>query len=161
MYFIDFCYNNDKDIVGHFDYPVYEVHHDIDIEKSFAIRNWEDYCCKYRLLYKQYLVDDYIAFATQNKDLYEMLLYDYSTNIIFVYCLSKCLEYDEDLKFVLDDNIELFSDAIDFMKDRFNVDESFLIYIFNNKELFDEIANEAHETTSVNIDIDFNLNEIF
>ena len=74
MYFIDFCYNNDKDIVGHFDYPVYEVHHDIDIEKSFAIRNWEDYCCKYRLLYKQYLVDDYIAFPTQNKDLYEMLL---------------------------------------------------------------------------------------
>ena len=39
--------------INHYDYPVYEVHHDIDDGLSYALSNWVDYLCRYRLLYKQ------------------------------------------------------------------------------------------------------------
>ena len=173
MYFIDyFDFDVNSESVGHFDYPVYEVHHDIDIEESLAIRHWDDYCCKYRLLYKQYLVEDIFKICDNyeedeygyvdynEEDLFGRLYFDYATNFIFSYYLSCCLEYDDDLDFIIDNNLDYFIDAYNFGKNVFENDYEFFNNLFENSpEIIDEIKESAQETTGIYSEINYNFLE--
>jgi len=126
IYYIDGL----EESIDHYCYPVYEVHHDIDDGLSFALDNWADYCCKYHLLYKQLLVDDYISI----NHMYYPLLLDYMNNFIFCYFLLQGLEKDDDIDFNKDDYIKYYSDAILYFEKTFNLDRDFLIQHFYGDE---------------------------
>lgn len=171
MYYIDyFDTDNKSEKVGHYDYPVYEVHHDIDDVKSFAIRNWADYCCKYRLLYKQYLIEDILkicdnyevdeyGYVDYDRDeLWGALFFDYATNLIFAYYLSCQLEYDDDIDFKIDDNLKYFIDAYNFGKEVFEHDYNYYQMLFDETpEIFDEIEDSSCETTGIYDEINYDF----
>ena len=50
-------YDNISQLIKWYDYPVYEVHHDFDVELSFSFHHWNDYLCKYHLQQAIYRVD--------------------------------------------------------------------------------------------------------
>lgn len=120
-------------IVEHYDYPVYEVHHDIDEGFSYAFSNWVDYLCKYRLLYKQKLVDDFFDIADK-----EELKNEYINNIIFCYFLAEGMMIDNDIDFSFDDNKKYFKQALDYYTRKFNDIYYSIIFYFEKHELLVE-----------------------
>ena len=140
MYYISYCDKTDKDNLGRFDYPVYEVHHDIDDGLSFALDNWSDYCCKYHLLYKQYLTDYFIEYDDMKDILYE----DYINNFIFCFFLCEGLVLDDDVEFEMEDGEVCFREAIEYFERVFKQPRQKLIYYYyNNQETIDSLLESA------------------
>ena len=92
--------------VNHFDYPVYQVYHDIDFGQSHAIRNWADYCIKSHLLYKEYVAEKFKDTAVR-----DLIIKEYCNNFIFAYFMFQALLLDKDL-----DNVEVRNQLIYFKR---------------------------------------------
>lgn len=147
--FIQYCDLFKHDII-YFDYPVYEVHHDYVFGLSFALRNWADYCCKYHLLFKEYLVCDFI----KNKKIYNVLLNEYMDNFIFCYFLSQGLMMDDDVDFNLQLYKKYFKRALDFFKNTFNKTDEYLTnYFYRNKDN----ASALMQGAFLSIGFEFNI----
>lgn len=134
--------------VKHYDYPVYEVHHDIDDGLSYALNNWVDYLCKYRLLYKQKLVDD--LYDVVDKD---ELKTEYINNFIFCYFLAEGLMLDKDVSFSFDENKKYFNQAIKYYETKFNdIYYSIIFYFEKHEELVEDIWQSAIESIGFEFD---------
>lgn len=123
------------------DYPVYEVHHDIDKRISFAMSNWVDYLCRYRLLYKQFITDKTILMN------YDFSINEYMDNLIFCYWLCQGLgeEYD------YGSNAKYWQNAIQYFKDTFKQDVDHIIdHYKNNKKHVKNIKRNAIESVGGN-----------
>ena len=141
--------------ITHFNYPVYEVHHDNEFGLSFALSNWADYCCKYHLLYKEYLTSDFI----ENKNMEHMLLEEYMDSFIFCYFLSQGLMSDEDVNFKLEEHKKYFKRALDYFVKTFQKSEQYLIDYFKDDESnTNAILQSAY--TSIGFVFDININFI-
>lgn len=120
---------------GYYDYPVYEVHHDIEDGKSFALSNWADYLVRYHLQSQMYLVKDFIKYDGNE----EWLKTDYMNNLIFAYYLLQGLESDPDEK---RENIKrqykYFNLAIKYFTFMFKCKKEDIIkYYYKNTDLHD------------------------
>lgn len=145
--YIEYCDTLENPIM-HFDYPVYEVHHDNEDGLSFAMRNWVDYCCKYHLLYKEYLTKFFIKY----ENLYDLLFEEYCDNFIFVYFMCQGLMIDSDVKFSMEVNKKYFKRAINFIKITFGKEEKDLIsYYKTNRDNTSSLLESARISTGVNI----------
>ena len=156
MLFMDYVdNNNNEERIGHYDYPVYEVHHDIYDWSSFALENWDEYCCKYHLLYKQYVIDYCIA----NEINLDLVQDDYVNNFIFCFYLVNALVDDQDFYLNIEDFNEYFSSAIVYFENVFNIDKVYFIDYFNiYKEEIEKIIGAEAESTvgyKINIKISF------
>lgn len=129
--------------VEHFDYPVYEVHHDIGDGLSYALSHWVDYLCKYRLLYKQKYVQEFKGIADK-----EELRNEYLNNLIFCFFLAEGLILDQDIEFKLEDNRQYFKQAIYFFEREFGENYlSIIDYFEKQPELMHDLWRSS--TTSV------------
>lgn len=145
--YITYCdiFSNDFSI-EHYDYPVYEVHHDIEDGFSFAMRNWCDYLCRYRLLYKEYLTEDFIQYPHMKN----ILLKEFCDNIIFCFFLCQGLILDDDFEFNIEDNIQYFKRAITYFINSFNEEIDYLISYYNdNIENTNNILLSAKSSTGI------------
>lgn len=151
--FIKYCDIFKHNIV-YFDYPVYEVHHDTNCGLSFALRNWADYCCKYHLLYKEYLTCDFI----KNKKINDLLLYEYMDNFIFCYFLSQGLLIDKDVDFDLLLYKKYFKRALDYFKTTFNKTDEYLInYFYSNRDNANTLLSGAFSSIGFEFNISVNF----
>lgn len=89
--FIKYVDKGEEDKIAYYDYPVYEVHHDLEDGASLAISNWTDYAIKYHLRCQMYLVTDMLKRYEDNTELYNALKEDYISNFIFVYFIYQTL----------------------------------------------------------------------
>ena len=134
--------------IEHYDYPVYEVHHDIGDGFSYALSNWVDYLCKYRLLYKQRLVDDLYDVVDNHE-----LKTEYINNIIFCYFLAEGLMLDKDVSFSFDENKKHFNQAIKYYETKFNdIYYSIIFYFEKHEELVESIWQSAIESIGFEFD---------
>ncbi len=109
----------------YFSYPMYEVHHDVDIEKSFAHSNWIDYVCKYHLLYHQYMVEFF------NKGIQRQLYGSYMEGFIFAYMmLQEIMNSNPNMDFT--DIFNDFKQALDFYTKTFNMSSKDLVNFYNS-----------------------------
>lgn len=162
MNYIEFCTERDKDIIGHFDYPVYEVHHDSDIEDSYAIRNWKEYCIDCRLLYKEYLVSDYIEIASENenKKFLNSLAIDYIRNYIFCFYLAVGLQFDNDINYEFnnENDRELFRNALLFYVEVFDKKPSdFTDYYNENNNIVNDIIDISYSVLGFEYTINYSF----
>ena len=107
---------------------MYEVHHDSDIEKSFAHSNWIDYVCKYHLLSYQYMIEFF------NKGIQRQLYGSYIEGFIFSYMmLQEIMNSNPNMDFT-----EIFNDfkqALNFYTKTFNMSSKDLInFYYNNPQ---------------------------
>lgn len=84
----------------HYNYPTYEVHHDMDDGLSYATRNWKDYLIKCRLE-KARMVCDCL-----HKDLKDSLAADFA----FSFTLLNGLMQDADFELTSADYADIFAD---------------------------------------------------
>lgn len=162
MYYMEYCDDTNINQIGRFDYPVYEVYHDIDDGYSYALRNWEDYCIKYRLLYKQCLINDFIEIDSEQNDeeLFISLFVDYIQNFIFCFYLAIGLQYDEDVQYDIyaDKNRKLFKYALEFYQEIIGGDlNDFIDYYNNNKIIVDDIINTTYITLGFEYEINYSF----
>ncbi len=134
--------------IEHYDYPVYEVHHDIQEGLSYALSNWVDYLCKYRLLYKQKLVDDFFDIADTDE-----LRTEYINNIIFCYFLAEGMMLDKDINFYFDENKKYFNQAINYYMNKFDdIYYSIIFYFEKQENLVESIRQSAIESIGFEFD---------
>ena len=132
--------------IEHFEYPVYEVHHDIDEYTSYAIANWVDYCCKYRLLYKQILTDDFWDLEDRDK-----LKTEYIENFIFCFFLAEGIMADPAIEFSLIENGKYFKKAIRYFESKFNDSyETIIEYFEKQKDSVESIRESAVDSIGSN-----------
>ena len=124
---IEYCDDrNTNTLIGRFDYPVYEVHHDKDDKRSFALGNFVDYVCKYHLLYKEFVVDYY----KHNSKMLIHLVDNYVENFVFCFFAVQCLLISDDIEFDYYDNLKYFVRALDYFEDTFRLDRDYIISYF-------------------------------
>ena len=158
MLFIDYVdLNNVKERIGYYDYPVYEVHHDIYDYSSFALENWDEYCCKYHLLYKQFVIN----YCIENNIDLDIVCDDYVNNFIFCYYLANALVDDVDFDLSIEDFNEYFHNALIFFEEKFNINRSYILkyYENNNEEITRIILNEAETSVGYTINLKINFDE--
>lgn len=137
--------DNLQHYVKHFDYPVYQVYHDIDFGRSYAIRNWADYCIKSHLLYKEYVAERF-----KNTVLRDQIINEYCNNFIFVYFLFQALLLDNDL-----DNMEVrnemiyFKRAISYFENNLNSRDYLISYFENNNSEVKALWSSAIDCTGI------------
>ena len=124
--FIEYKGNEDISYIEYFEYPVYEVHHDSDIQMSFAHSKWIDYACKYHLLYHQYVVEFF------DKGIQRELYRYYIRGFIFCYMMLQDLVNNHSDRIDLEDIYQDFRNALKFYKRTFNLDTKFLINFYKN-----------------------------
>lgn len=157
QYFNDVVYNhiaycdhrNINVLIGRFDYPVYEAHHDPDDKQSFAHRNFVDYVCKYHLLYKEYVVERY-------KDNHEVLIHlidDYVENFIFCFFAIQGLFINRDIKFDYQDNLRYFARSLNYFENTFLLDRNYMISYFDDHS---DIISILHRGAIESVGCDFN-----
>lgn len=129
--YIEYCDPRSYDeLVKRYDYPVYEVHHDIEDGLSFALSNWVDYICKYHLLYKEYVMD----FFKDNKELRRYFVEEYMDSFIFCYLMMQGLMLDDDVYFDYEYNKRYFIRAIKYFEDYFNLHRYCIVSYYNSSE---------------------------
>lgn len=133
--------------IDHFDYPVYEVHHDIEDGLSYALSNWVDYLCKYRLLYKQKIVDEFYGVYDTNT-----LQVEYIDNLIFCFYLAEGMLFDEEINFKFSENKKYFTDAINFYTDKFKEGYKSIIDYYNT---YNDWAKELKQSASETVGYEF------
>jgi glycosyltransferase involved in cell wall biosynthesis len=136
--YLIYCEKNGEDMIQYYDYPVYEVHHDLSKELSFAHRNWGEYLCKYHLLYKNYVIEFF-----KDKDIIESLEEDFLNNFIFAYFLYQALLQDTDISFQKSE-AKYFNTSLDFYKQTYCKSERDIInYFYRNNSLVKSIYESA------------------
>lgn len=139
-------YENEN-IIGRYEYPVYEVHHDTDEEISFAIKNWGDYLCKYHLLGKMYFTD----FFKHDKNILNELKNDLLDNFIFCFYLAQGLIDDPEVDFRIN-ALKYFNQVLQYIKNIFNITEEDIIEYFNsNSNHINNLYEWACESTGIKI----------
>lgn len=98
--------------IEHYDYPVYEVHHDIEDGKSYAMSNWVEYLIKYHLLCQIYLTQDLMVY--DNEELNQRLKEDYLNAVLFGYMLLQALIVDQTEELDVDAQKRYFRKAVQF-----------------------------------------------
>lgn len=152
--YITYCDPLNLPNIKAFEYPVYEVHHDIDEGLSFALSNWVDYLCKYHLEAEKELI---IFFKDKVKDI-SVMKNDYIINFIFCFYLIQGLIQDEEIDFSLKDNLIYFKEYIKYYNLLFQSDYiDFLNYYMFHKDAVKDLKKSAEESTGINIseDLDF------
>lgn len=132
----------------YYDYPVYEVHHDIDEEKSFAISHWVDYLIKYHLLAQIYLTEDLIKYSSLNNVLRD----EYIDNFIFCYFLLQGLMADETEMIDIGEQKKYFKEALLFFTKKFFEYKKYIIDYYKNNE---EYVNTLWEGASKSVGFEF------
>lgn len=134
--------------IAYYEYPVYEVHHDVYDGLSYALKNWQDYLIKYHLLSKQYVCD----FFSDKDTMQEMLKKEYIDNYIFCFFLYQCLIFDRDINVDNGAVFQQFSDALQYYCEQFNGTKSDFIEFYNNNP--DEIQ-DMKEGASLSTGIEY------
>lgn len=120
------------DCVLYYDYPVYEVHHDILDRKSYALSNWTDYCIKYHLLYAELAVRRFMFDNRRDMDYLEDF---YINQMIFIFLMAECLIQDPDINFDISEYKREFSRAFDFYEGFFGKPRKNIADVFYGDEL--------------------------
>lgn len=134
--------------IYHYDYPVYQVFHDIDFGKSHAIRNWADYCIKSHLLFKEYVAEKF-----KDTDIRDQVIDEYCNNFIFAYFLFQALLLDKDLE-----NIEVrnqlihFKRAISYFERNFHTRDYIVSYFFGREDEVNGLWQSAIDCTGIEFD---------
>lgn len=129
------------------DYPVYEVHHDIDDGLSYATSNWQDYLIKYHLLSQIYVSDFFKPYV----DLNDPLRYRYMNNYVFCYFMLLGIMLDNDVDCNVQDALEDFTNALDYYYDRFGGSDADMIQFYNDEDI-ESIQSAAEISTGVKIE---------
>lgn len=140
--------DNLQDKIEHFDYPVYEVHHDIEWGKSHAIENWIEYCIRYHLLYKEYVAERF-----KDTEIKAKIQNEYCDNFIFCYFLYQALLLDEDL-----DNREVVHQMIYFQRAVRYFEQTFgnRCYIYDYYNRYSDFVSTLLDTAVSCTGINFN-----
>ena len=129
--YIEYCDGRNYDyLIKRYDYPVYEVHHDIEDGLSFALSNWVDYICKYHLLYKEYVMD----FFKDRKELRGCFVGEYMDSFIFCYLMMQGLMLDHDVYFDYEYNKKYFIRSLKYFEKYFNLSSDDMITYYYSSE---------------------------
>lgn len=134
-FYIENFEKNHNSMIGYFDYPVYEVHHDIEDRGSFAFDHWAEYIVKYHLLYNMYVLDFFKFKLKMRKALYD----EYVSGIIFGYFLFEGVLMDTSVETDYISSMEFFSKAIDKYEKYFKKSRQELVDYFYNESNKDKI----------------------
>ena len=148
--FITYCDEKEELNIKNFEYPVYEVHHDIQEGLSFALSNWVDYLCKYHLLSEEYLIDFFL-----NKIDIKLMEESYIESFIFCFFLIQGLLEDDDIDFDLKKNLKYFKRALQYFKNVFETNSSTLINYYHNIDnlyIIDSLCESAKESTGIDFE---------
>lgn len=147
--YIQYCYKNSNEYsIQYYDYPTYEVHHDVEDGYSFAMSNWCNYLIKYHLLNKEYVTDYFI----KNEDIKEILLEEYCNNFIFCFFLAQCLMLDNEFNFKLEEHKQHFKRAILYYLNTFDKNVDYLINYYKENN---ENTNNIHDSATISTGIEF------
>ena len=124
--YIENIETNGRELIAYYDFPVYEVHHDIDEGLSFALGNWAEYICKYHMLYKEYVIE-YFKDRPEMKD---TLMTDYINNLIFGYFLLEGIMMDDDVEVDYIAAVKRFHRAVNVFERYFKKNRSYIIEYF-------------------------------
>lgn len=125
--YITYCDDGDMEIT-YYDYPVYEVHHDIDEEQSYAISNWVEYLLHSHLQCQEYITDDFIKY----KKMHDLLLDEYLCALVFGFYSLMSLLNDDDIEIDYDKQQSIFRYAIEHFERVFNMSRQDVIDFYNN-----------------------------
>lgn len=140
--------DNLEHCIKHFDYPVYQVYHDIDFGQSHAIRNWADYCVKSHLEYKQYVADRF-----KDTEIRDLIIDEYCNNFIFAYFLFQALLLDKDLDHVEVTNQMIhFKRAISYFENNLSSREYLVNYYNIHEEETEGLWVSAMDCTGIEFD---------
>lgn len=147
--YILYCDTDNLKNIESFEYPVYEVHHDIEEELSFALKNWVDYLCKYHLEAEKELI---VFFKDKIEDI-SVMKDDYIINFIFCFYLIQGLMQDEEVDFSLKENLKYFKESLNFYISSFDSASffDFLNYYILHKEVIKDLKKSAEESTGIKI----------
>lgn len=151
-----FAYTIDlmKPVVVHFEYPVYEVHHD-DGNTSLALSNWKDYACKYHLLMFEYLVNDLYGYPKAQDELKEI----YIKGFIFAYFMMRGIMQD-DKKIKEKEFDEQFIRAMDYFELKFmTTGEDMVDYYRDNWEAVNGIQIGVNSSIGFKVKYKVTLND--
>ena len=136
----------------HYDYPVYEVHHDLEDGKSYALSNWVDYLIKYHLLCQIYLTDSLIIYEGME----DVLRQDFENGFIFTYMLLQGLIADEDENVSEQYQRRHFGKALKYYVNTFNATEDDLIDYYESDP--DNVENYKQGAVgSVGLDFEISI----
>ena len=140
--------DNLEHCIKHFDYPVYQVYHDIDFGQSHAIRNWADYCVKSHLEYKQYVADRF-----KDTEIRDLIIDEYCNNFIFAYFLFQALLLDKDLDHAEVTNQMIhFKRAISYFENNLSSREYLVNYYNIHEEETEGLWVSAMDCTGIEFD---------
>lgn len=126
--YLDYLDPSDPPKWAYYDYPVYEVHHDLDRFGSFAIDNWIEYAIKYHLLSTEYLIEDFLGIPEIVGD----IKCRFTNDFIFAYMIFQGLITDEDVIIDVNEQMSYFKRALNFYLAEFNTIEQEIIDYYNN-----------------------------
>lgn len=129
--------------INRYDYPVYEVHHDREIELSFSFHHWEDYLCKYHLLSTLYYVD----FFKKNKNLKQELRTELMNSFIFCFFLYEGIKQNQNMQFNEEDILQTFYQFIKYGSNNFQINQKDFVNYFNNHKIQIKKIEEAANTS--------------
>ena len=138
--------------IARYDYPVYEVHHDIEDGKSYAMSNWEDYLIKYHLLCEKCVADFFHGWKDELEE-------EYLDNFIFCYYLLQGLALDQGDEIDLKKCLLCFKDAADYYKEHFQKTSDDIINYYHAHDGLDVLKSGAVASTGVEFDEYFNFDE--
>lgn len=133
-------YDEPEKLVKRYDYPVYEVHHDTDVELSFSFKNWADYLCKYHLLAALYEAE---FFSSDEEHIQEVKEIVYNS-LIFGFYLYEGLIQDKNITTSPEDMIINFVEVVDKYKKMFGMKaEDVISYYQKNEETVKSLREGA------------------
>lgn len=143
--FYDNTIDKEKSI-KYFQYPTYEVHHDIEEYTSYSFENWADYLCKYHLLCDQYIIE---FFENKKVDL-SFLKNDLIEDFIFVFFLTQALILDRDIIFDLTENAVYFKNFLIRFNKIYNTTQKEIInYYYNNPKMVKSFLQGAFASSGI------------
>ena len=120
--------------IGYYDYPVYEVHHDIDDGLSFALSNWADYVVKYHLLCTQYIMEDYHKYIHMRDD----LISDGMVTLLFAFFSIQYLISSNEEEYDIEEQMSYFYKYIEYFTQTFRILKQDIINWYNSNS--DDVA---------------------
>ena len=132
------------------DYPVYEVHHDIDDGRSYSIRHWSEYLIRSHLKSSQYVAD---FFGECEGELWDHLREEFIKDFIFCYFLLQGVAMDSDVVLDYDAEMEHFKDAYEYLCDHFGGTKHDLLDYYNSQsDIVENLWDGAQISTGIEFD---------
>ena len=143
--YIRYC-DKERPKIEYYDYPVYEVHHDVDEGKSFALSNWVEYVIKYHLLCQQYIIDEFHTYI----QLRNTLVSDYVSVVIFAYFALFALLEDDEEEVNVDEQKGYMRDFIEHCSEVLRLPEDLLVSTYeNNPDFVQGIISGVEGSTGI------------